>query len=1168
MAELVGGAFLSASFQVIFDRLASSDIKDFFLGRKLKDGLLKKLEIALNSINQVLEDAEERQYKSPNVMKWLDELKETMYEAELLLDEVATEASRQKLEAEFQSSMSKVQGFFTTIVNPFDKEIASRVKEVLEKLKFLAEQKDMLGLKKESFAGNEVGVRWKLPNRLPSTSLVDESSIYGRNSDREEIIKTLLSENVSCSRVPIISIVGMGGIGKTTLAQLVYNDQRIHDQFDLKAWVYVSQDFDVVAVTKAILKALQSLVEEEKDLNLLQLQLKRRLIGKNFLLVLDDVWNENYSSWEVLQIPFIYGSSGSRILVTTRTKKVASIVKSSQLFHLKPLEKEDCWKLFVKHAFLDKDPSRYPYLVSVGSKIIEKCGGLPLAIKALGNILQAKFSQHEWVKILESDIWKLSENDGNINPALRLSYHNLPSYLKRCFAYCSLFPKGYEFDRDQLIQLWMAEGLLNGCRINKSEEELGCEFFDDLVARSFFQQSRRRSSIFVMHDLLNDLAKSVSGEFCLRIEGHLVQDIPKRTCHISYSHKLIPDDKFLEHIYDCNRLRCLIAFKLEPGGAGLMITNNVQRVLFSRIKYLRVLSFSNCLLAELVDDISNLKLLRYLDLSFTQIKRLPDSICMLRNLQTLKLLWCYRLAELPSDLHKLVNMRHLDVRMSGIKKMPKQLGRLKYLRTLTCFFIEKLSGFDIKELGNLNLLQGTLSILKLENVIDPADAIKANLKDKRHLEELVFNWGDKFGRCNENDDSIIERCVLEALQPNRNLKRLTVLRYDGTSFPGWFGGCHLPNLVSIKLIESKFCFFLPPFGQLPFLKELSISCFYGIEVIGPEFYGNDSSNIPFRSLEILSFEEMNAWKEWCSFEAPNGGESLSCLKELSIRRCPWLKRALPQHLPSLQKLVICECQNFEVSFPKAASIHELELHKCGNILAKDMPSSLKKVTIRGTCVIESCVEQILLNNAFLEELKIHDFHGPNLKWSSLDLHSHDYLGTLTITGWYSSSFALNLFTNLHSLYIYNCPQLESFTKGSLPSSLGNLEIEGCPKLVASREEWGLFNLYSLKEFRISDDFENVESFPEERLLPPTLRDLYLIGCSKLTTTNYMGFLHLKCLKSFHIFGCPRLQCLPEQALPNSLSVLWISNCPLLKQRYQKDGEHWHKICHIPSVMIY
>ncbi|KAG2372571.1 putative disease resistance protein [Vigna angularis] len=435
-----------------------------------------------------------------------------------------------------------------------------------------------------------------------------------------------------------------------------------------------------------------------------------------------------------------------------------------------------------------------------------------------------------------------------------------------------------------------------------------------------------------------------------KISGSLEKIITKRARHISWSSKINIDDKFLEHISKCNRLRCFVAFKWEFGRGGLIYTDK-QRILLSTLKYLRVLSFHDCLLTELVDDIGNLKLLRYLDLSYTKIKRLPDSICRLHNLQTLLLLWCYDLDELPIDLHKLVNLRHLDLRMSGINKMPNHIGRLKHLRTLTSFFIRK---HDVKELGNLSNLQGTLSIFRLENVTDPADAMEANLKGKKHLDGLVLNWGNKFGRCNENEDSIIERQVLEALQPNGNLKKLSVLRYDGTSFPRWFGGSHLPNLVSIALTESKFCFVLPPFGQLPSLKELSISCFYGIEVIGPEFCGNDSSNTPFRSLEILKFEEMNAWKEWCSFEDHNEeGQGLSCLKELS-------------------KLEICECPHLEDSVPKAMDVERLKkmassvrtggkgtmrrkkkaVHKTTTTDDKRLQSTLKRIGVNAIPAIE------------------------------------------------------------------------------------------------------------------------------------------------------------------------------------------------------------------------
>ncbi|KAK2386085.1 putative disease resistance protein [Trifolium repens] len=516
MAELVGGAFLSSFFQVALEKLYSSDFVDYFHRGKLDEMLLEKLVVTLNSINHVLEEAETKQYQSMYVKKWLDDLKHIGYEVDQLLDEIATDAPLKKLKSESQPSTSKVFGIFSSSNNPFE----SRINELLERLEFLAKQKDMLGLKQDTCASNEGGVSWKPSERLPTTSLVDESGIYGRDGDKEEIIKSLLLDIDCSNQVPIVSIVGLGGMGKTTLAQLVYNDQRIKENFEHRAWVYVSETFDVIGLTKAILRSFHSSADGE-DLNLLQNQLQQRLTGKKYLLVLDDVWNRSEECWERLLLPLYHGSVGSKIIVTTRDKEVASVMKSAELHILKQLKKNECWSMFVRHAFHGRNASDYPDLESIGEKILEKCGGLPLAVKTLGNLLRRKFSKREWVKILETDLLRLSEGDSNINPILRLSYHNLSSSLKRCFAYCSIFPRGHVFNKDELIQLWMAEGLLKCCGTDTSEEELGNDFCHDLESISFFQQSIRRDpEVLSMHDLVNDLAKSVSGEFCLRIEGH------------------------------------------------------------------------------------------------------------------------------------------------------------------------------------------------------------------------------------------------------------------------------------------------------------------------------------------------------------------------------------------------------------------------------------------------------------------------------------------------------------------------------------------------------------------------------------------------------------------------------------------------------------------------
>ncbi|KAL7204051.1 hypothetical protein ACSBR2_017169 [Camellia fascicularis] len=273
-------------------------------------------------------------------------------------------------------------------------------------------------------------------------------------------------------------------------------------------------------ITKAILESVTPQTFSFNNLDQVQLQLKQALAGKKFLIVLDDVWNKKYSDWNVLKKPFNDGAQGSKVVVTTRNRDVARMMRAVELHDVEVLSDDDCWSLFSRHAFENRSIEANPSLVSIGKKIVKKCKGLPLAARTLGGLLHCKAQDEEWEDVLDSQIWDLPQ-ESDILPALRLSYHHLPSQLKQCFAYCSIIPNDYEFEEEELVLLWMAEGFIQKQR-KKQMEDVGSEYFRELLSRSFFQPSSTgKSSKFVMHDLINDLAQVVASETCFRLEDIL-----------------------------------------------------------------------------------------------------------------------------------------------------------------------------------------------------------------------------------------------------------------------------------------------------------------------------------------------------------------------------------------------------------------------------------------------------------------------------------------------------------------------------------------------------------------------------------------------------------------------------------------------------------------------
>ncbi|KAM4080172.1 hypothetical protein ACB094_09G171900 [Castanea mollissima] len=551
-------------------------------------GDLKKIGRRVLAIKAVLIDAEEKQASNERLRTWLRELKDVLIDAENVLDEFQYRVLQKDVMKINGSSRKKVQFFFFGS-NPlvFRFKMANKIKGVRERLD------DISALKEEFNLAAQLEDRNPTVNRRDMThSFVPSQNVIGRDDDRNRIIHLLINQD-DRRNVSVIPIVGIGGLGKTTLAKLVYNDK---------------QDFDVTRLIKEILKSAKVPIDENLGIDQWQNSLRELLEDKKFLLVLDDVWNDDRNKWMELEDLLLGGCNGS-------------------------LSEENCMSLFVKLAFKEGEEEQYPNLLNIGREI--------------------------------------AKNKGDILPALKLSYNQLPFYLKQCFAYCSVFPKDYDFNNVQLIQFWLAHGILQSPKDEKFElEDVRDLYIKELLSRSFFQDVYQENIwyyTFKMHDLALSIAK---GE-CLVVTKK--STLAAEVCHLSF---LENGQEVTTQLEKLSKVQTII-FKTEQPASLL-------EACIARFKYLRVLDLNTSSFEVLPSSIRRLKHLRYLDLSNNRIiKQLPDSICKLHSLQTLGLGNCSNLERLPKGIRDIISLRVLVVKTKHTCLSKKAIGCLDSLRSLS-----------------------------------------------------------------------------------------------------------------------------------------------------------------------------------------------------------------------------------------------------------------------------------------------------------------------------------------------------------------------------------------------------------------------------------------------------------------------------------------------------
>ncbi|KAF8028016.1 hypothetical protein BT93_E0815 [Corymbia citriodora subsp. variegata] len=673
----------------------------------------------LERVRAFLRVADSLEESDDKVKVWVKQLRNTAYDMEDTLDEFSL-LLRHDHGVGFISLISRMSCCIRNVKARY--RIMSEIKRISSRVKGICNGHRRLRHKFNRVQQNPslTGADNTWQDNRGNALLLDETDLVGIELPKNELVEQLLEGALGRE---VISIVGMGGLGKTTLVKQVYEDPTVKKHFMVYAWINVSGSLKIEELLTDMLDQIMKVIRTPvppgaytMNSNWLKTIIKDLLQRRRYLIVLDDAWH--IKEWDAVKHALPNNGHGSRVIITTRNADLAST--SCKEFNglvkiMEPLDPAQSWELFCRKTFQGNScPS---HLEEICEYILKKCEGLPLAIVAISGVLATKDKRriYEWELVRRGLRTEIDCNDKlkNLKRVLLLSFNDLPYFLKSCFLHLSLFPKGHRIKCRRLIRLWIAEGFVEK-KEGKTLEEIAQDYFVELLSRSLIEVAGKRSDGRVktcrIHDILQDIITSRSTDQgfaeIAKEENH---EWPDKIRRLSTQNTL----QTLPQNWSLSQLRSLYMFGVDK--------SLMNSVLASDIKLLNVLDMKAAPLTRFPAQVADWCNLRYLSFRFTEVSTIPSSIGKLQNLEALDLKHT-NVTELPVEILKLQRLRHLlvyrykNVSYSSFKfgfKALRGIGALQSLQKL-CYLEanDESSSSVIRELGMLTQLD-RLAILKL-----------------------------------------------------------------------------------------------------------------------------------------------------------------------------------------------------------------------------------------------------------------------------------------------------------------------------------------------------------------------------------------------------------------------------------------------------------------------